>query len=94
MCTNAKSGIYHLSFIVPSNTSEAKLEFTLSGEQSDFELPILNAKVLNGNTKVTSIKGNKVFLSGLEKGKNLKAEIQVEFDKYCMMEVDYYACKK
>lgn len=94
MCTNAKSGIYHLSFIVPSNTSEAKLEFTLSGEQSDFELPILNAKVLNGNAKVTSIKGNKVFLSGLEKGKNLKTEIQVEFDKYCMMEVDYYACKK
>lgn len=43
---------------------------------------------------MTSIKGNKVFLSGLEKGKNLKAEIQVEFDKYCMMEVDYYACKK
>ena len=37
---------------------------------------------------------NCLLYTSLEKGKNLKTEIQVEFDKYCMMEVDYYACKK
>ena len=94
ICTNAKSGIYNLNFIGPSKTSEAKLEFTLSGEQSDFELPLINAKVLSGNVNITSIQDNKIFLSNLEKGENLKVEVKVEFDEYCMMEVDYYARKK
>ena len=43
---------------------------------------------------ITSIQDNKLFLSNLEKGENLKVEVKVEFDEYCMMEVDYYARKK
>lgn len=94
ICKNANSGLYNLSLVVPSTASNGKLEFTLSGEQSDFELPIVAAKVLNGNSKVESIIENKIFLTNLEKGKSLKVEVQVDFDEYCMMEVDYYANKK
>lgn len=94
ICTNVNSGIYNLSFIVPSTTLEGRLEFILSGEQNDFKLPIIDAKILSGKANIKSIQENNVFLSSLEKGKDLKIEVQVEFDGYCMMEVDYYARKK
>ena len=94
ICSNAKSGIYNLSLVIPSTASKGKLEFILSGEQSDFELPIVEAKVSEGNAKVEKISGNKIFLEDLEKGKKLKVEVQVDFDEYCMMEADYYANKK
>lgn len=94
ICVNAKSGIYNLNFVVPKKALEAKLEFKLLGEQSNFKLPIKSAKVLIGNGSVTSIQDNKVFLSNLDKGESLKLEVEVEFDEYCMMEVAYYARKK
>ena len=94
ICRNANCGIYNLSLIVPSTTSEGKLEFTLSGEQSDFDLPITRAKILSGSTKIKAVQENKIFFSNLKEGENLKVEIEVDFDGYCMMEVDYYAHKK
>lgn len=95
ICTDSSVGKYNLSMVIPSTASKGKLEFTISGEQSDFELPISGATILSdGAAKVESISGNKIFISNLEKGKMLKVEVDVDFDGYCMMEVDYYANKK
>lgn len=95
MCEQADKGIYTLTMIVPSTASKSKLEFTLSGEQSDFDLPIMNAKVVSaGNTQVERIKDNVVFLKNLRKGNKIRLEVQVVFDRHCMMEVDYYESKK
>lgn len=95
ICKEANKGIYILTMVVPSSVSKSKLEFTISGEQSDFDLPIMNAKVISsGDTQVESITGNTVFLKDLDKGDMLRLEVQVDFDEYCMMEVDYYANKK
>lgn len=95
ICKEADKGIYVFTMVVPFSASKSKLEFTISGEQNDFKLPIANAKVISsGNAQVEDINGNVIYLKDLDKGAALKLEIQVNFDEYCMMEVDYYASKK
>lgn len=92
ICSNQSQGIYVLSFVVPTNASKGRLDFSISGEQSDFDLPISSAKVIvDGKTRIDEIKDNKVFLENMEQGKALKIEIKVDFNNYCMMEVGYYA---
>ena len=96
MCSDAATGSYVLNMIVPSTASKGKLEFTLSGEQNDYKLPINGAKILSPGTG-TSISGrdeNILYLKNMKKGQAIKLEVQVDFDGYCMMEVDYYADKK
>lgn len=40
------------------------------------------------------ITGNTIYLNYMNKGDRVKIEVTVDFDSYCMMEVDYYANKK
>ena len=96
VCKNLNEGKYILNFIVPSKASKGKLVFSLSGEQSDFELPIKSAEIIAGaqGTQIDKTMGNQIYLVDLVKGDNLKLEVTVDFDSYCMMEVDYYANKK
>lgn len=95
-CTNASQGSYVLSFISPSSAKHGKIAFTLSGEQSDFDLPIQTAQIQQGqkDTKITRVVGSVIYLEGLKKGDPIKIEVGVDFDNYCMMEVDYFASKK
>lgn len=85
-----------MNFISPSKASKGKLVFSLSGEQSDFKLPVNDAKIVFGSsqTGIDKVIGNQIYLSNLIKGDSLKLEVTVDFDSYCMMEVDYYANKK
>lgn len=92
----SKKGEYVLSFVSPSKAEKGKLEFHLSGEQSDFELPVYEAKIVSGSsrTSIEKVIENKIYLKNLVKGDSIKLEVKVEFDDYCMMGVDYYANKK
>ena len=96
VCKNLTEGKYTLNFISPSKASKGKLVFSLSGEQSDFELPIKLVEIIAGaqGTKIDKTIGNQIYLNDLVKGDSLKLEVTVDFDSYCMMEVDYYANKK
>lgn len=96
VCKDFNEGTYILSFLSPSKASNGKLEFSLSGEQSDFELPICDAKIVSGasGTTIERTIGNKIYLNDLVKGDQIKIEVKVDFDSYCMMEVEYYANKK
>lgn len=96
MCSDVATGLYVLNMVVPSTASNGKLEFTLSGEQSDFGLPVNSAKILTPgvSTSIESFDGNILYLKNMIKGQKLQFQLQVDFDGYCMMEVDYYANKK
>lgn len=95
ICKDADKGLYVLTMLVPSTVSKGRLDFTISGEQSDFELPIKSAKVISAcRAQVEAVKRNIVYLKDLDKGVKLEVEVRVDFDGYCMMEVDYYADKK
>ncbi|WP_051656466.1 hypothetical protein [Butyrivibrio sp. AE3004] len=96
ICKNASDGVYTLRMIVPSDASKGKLKFSISGEQSDFDLPIREAAIVSGSesTAVSGIIGNSVQLDDMRKGETITLELKVDFDGYCMMEVDYYANKR
>ena len=95
-CRDAERGCYDLAFVIPSTAKNAKLVFTLSGEQSDFDLPVVFAKIVKGGTGVAISRKSKnvLYLENVKKGTLVQFEIQVDFDNYCMMEVDYFATKK
>lgn len=96
VCTDIRKGKYTLSFISPSKSSKGKLVFNLAGEQSDFELPIDSANIISSlpGTCIERITGNTIYLNNMNQGDHVKMEVVVDFDSYCMMEVDYYANKK
>lgn len=96
ICINANEGVYILSFVVPSTVGKGKLVFSLSGEQSDFDLPIKSAEVMTNESSasVKSARGNTVYLENLTSGEMMKVKIEIDFNFYCMMEVDYYENKK
>lgn len=96
ICRDIKEGKYRLTFMAPSKSSKGKLVFNVAGEQSDFELPIISANVISSTNRTTveKIVGNTIYINDIQKGDNINLEIKVDFDSYCMMEVDYYANKK
>lgn len=96
ICSDVKNGIYILSFVVPLTSGRGKLVFVLTGEQSDFKLPIERAHIISEthNAVIEECTENTVYLKNLIKGERLRIEVQVEFDTYCTMEVDYYADKR
>ena len=95
MCIDAEKGIYRYSFTVPNNAKKGKLEFYLSGEQSEFPLSIISAKDLSDKDSfITCDKDGKIIMEDIKKGSRHQLEIQVNFDACCMMEVSYYESKK
>lgn len=94
ICLDAQKGIYRYSFVVPGNAKRSRLEFFLSGEQSEFPLKIKKASCVNPNTDVSCSENGKVLLEGVEKGSFIQLDLEADFNNYCMMEVDYYESKK
>lgn len=95
-CIDAYAGKYVLSFNVPNDSMDSKLKFAVSGEQANFSLPIKSAKIIlgSGKTSVTEIVDDTIFFEKMVKGDFVKLEVVVDFDNYCMMEVNYYEAKK
>lgn len=75
---------------VPVSSAIGKLEFNLSGEQTDYRLPLSEVNIVKGDAKIKSFCDNNLYLSNLKKGQKLTIEFQISFKGYCMMEVDYY----
>ncbi len=95
ICKDAGKGSYLLTMMAPASVAKSRLEFTISGEQSEYNLPVSSAKILSeGNAQIEGIKGNTIYLKNLKKGVSIKLEVNVEFEEYIMMEVKYYAAKK
>lgn len=90
ICKNVINGEYILNMFVPISSAVGKLEFDLSGEQTDYKLPLSKVNIVRGDAKIKSLYDNKLYLSNLKKGQKLTIEFQINFKGYCMMEVDYY----
>lgn len=88
ICLEKNSGLYRLNIKPDKNFKKGKLEFKVSGEQSDYSLPIID--IQSDDIEVTSISKNVVRFNNLT-GKKLKnVKIQVDYDQYCVLEVDLY----
>lgn len=90
ICKDVINGEYILNMLVPVSSAIGKLEFNLSGEQTDYRLPLSEVNIVKGDAKIKSFCDNNLYLSNLKKGQKLTIEFQISFKGYCMMEVDYY----
>lgn len=94
ICRDKNKGIYTVKYIVPHNAKRARLDFIISGEQSDYNLPIKSANVIEGNASVELIKENKLYLKNIQKSEAITLELNLDFNQYCLMEANYYESKK
>lgn len=67
-----------------------KLEFIGIAEQGNYKLELLSADAKGNGIGNVSFSGNEVIIENI-KGKNwISLEFQIDFDRKCNMEVNYY----
>ena len=95
-CIDVNKGEYIYNFIVPFDVNQCKLQFNIAGEQTDYALPIKEASIINeqSQTYISKIENENLYLHNLVKDENIRIKLNVDFDSFCMMEVEYYANKK
>lgn len=94
ICKDKKRGIYTIKYVVPGNAKMARLDFVINGEQSNYGFPVKKAVVSSGKVHIEQIKDNKVYLSDVRKSDIVLLELEMDFNQYCLMEVNYYESKK
>lgn len=90
ICLDAKQGKYMLLLTVPKKRKQIKLEFVCMGEQGSSKLPIISAECKNSAIEQANINGNEIIIKSIPSKTNLTIYLAVDFDKPCMMEVNYY----
>ncbi len=84
---------YKVKLVVPQNVSRCMLEVKCDGEQSQSDLVVKRAHVVRGNIEQKEIDGNRIALGACAKGEVIEVEFSPDFDRPCMMEVNFYAAK-
>ncbi|MFY3791082.1 hypothetical protein ACOQFO_05205 [Ureibacillus sp. MALMAid1270] len=88
VCLQKNEGLYCVNIKPEKKFEKGKLEFKVSGEQSDYILPILD--VQSPDIQVTSIDKNVVRFINLTGKKPKNIQVKVDYEQYCVMEVDLY----
>ena len=63
------------------------------GEISDSDLDIRSTDVIRGDVSLVSINDNRIGFGPCKHGEVVELEMTTGFDRYCMLEVDFYAAK-
>lgn len=91
LCMDQSMGSYRVSIKPDKKFDKGKIEFKVSGEQSEYELPIECVK--SQDIDDISIKGNVIRFNNRVGKNTITLEVQVNYDHYCVMEVDLYEVK-
>ena len=93
ICVNPSEGRYQIRFIVPKKAKAGRLDISVAGDE-DSQV-VKNAKVISSyGTTISKVEGNSLYLGNLIAGDHLSLEVSVDYDCYCMLEVQYYENKK
>lgn len=90
ICSNKQSGQYNFLITTDKKVQRGQLTFKLLGEQSDYDLPIRNAKFNDESIMIEDISANTIHFVCTEKKKNLSLSIEVDYTDYCVMEVGVF----
>ncbi len=88
LCMDKSQGYYRVNVKPDKKFEKGKLEFKVSGEQSEFDLPIVSVE--SDEIEVTSIQGNVVRFKNKVGKKEISLKVQVDYDHYCVLEVNLY----
>ena len=84
---------YRVKLVVPDDVSRCMLELRCDGERGRSDLTLKSARVIRGNVEERGLKNNTISLGGCRKGEIIEVEYTPNFDRPCMMEVNFYAAK-
>lgn len=84
---------YRVKLVVPDDVSRCMLELRCDGERGQSDLTLKSARVIRGNVEERGLKNNTISLGGCRKGEIIEVEYTPNFDRPCMMEVNFYAAK-
>lgn len=92
-CRDENKGQYALTFKSDKDRSNVMLEFITLGEINTFAMNLDNVKTNHEHIVVSSVENNKIYLSNLKKDDMVKVNFEIDFDRKCMMEVNYFEVK-
>ena len=69
------------------------MNFSLIGEQSDYDLPIVNAQFQDESIVVDKVSSNAIYFHSEEAKKTFNISVEVDYSDYCVMEVDVFENK-
>lgn len=84
---------YRVKLVVPDDVSRCMLEVRCDGERGQSDLTLRSARVVRGDIEEKGVKKNAISLGTCRKGEVIEVEYTPDFDKPCMMEVNFYAAK-
>ncbi|WP_442600029.1 hypothetical protein [Neobacillus sp. D3-1R] len=90
VCVERSNGKYRFVISPSKSLENGRLVFRVLGEQSDYDLPIRNAYTNDSNVLVEKFSSNSVYLQSLKANKSFKIDVEVDYDDYCVMEVELY----
>nr|WP_289036862.1 hypothetical protein [uncultured Allobacillus sp.] len=94
ICTNKSRGDYNYLIKPKSPITEGQLVFKVIGEQSNYDLPILQANFFDQDVEIKSIHKNKISFKATNQPINeMRLSIQIDYPEYCTMEVSVYENK-
>ena len=89
-CTDKEKGIYRV-FVTPQTpVSNARLVFTVLGEQSDYALPIKSVVSEDSKLTISKISENSIGFIASEPVRNITMNIEIDYKDYCVMGVVLY----
>lgn len=88
LCTDKANGVYRVIVSPKKKFARGKLEFNVTGEQSDVKLPIIS--VTSAQIEDISIRENMIRFTNKVGKKEINLEVQIGYDDYCALEVKLY----
>lgn len=93
LCANKSKGQYILSFLPRDNYKNATLKLFISAETNNYDAPIKSATDIQ-TKQALQVKGNSIFGLNLNKDKEFRASLELDYYDYCSIEVSLYEIKK
>lgn len=92
-CRNEQNGEYSIKFKLAKNKKYIKLEFLGVAEKGKYKLEISEVSIDSNNAEVEIIQNNELYLKEVNSNINISIDFKIDFDKKCMMGVNYYETK-
>ncbi len=90
VCMNKNEGKYRFEISSDKSLDSARLVFRVSGEQSDFDMPIKDARTNDNNIIIDDVNNNIIYLNSIKRNKPFLLDIDINYDEYCVLEVTLY----
>lgn len=90
VCLDKNNGKYRFIISPKKSLENARLEFSVMGEQSNYALPIIQATTDNKDVTVEKCSTHTVYLSSLQKNKSFVLDVDIDYSDYCVLEVELY----